>query len=295
MTGSIPAKQTVVPDAATDDVDLLDVFRTLWRGRWLIIAVTFGFVLAGIAYAFLATPVYRSEVVLIPNESERPSNLAASLGGLASLAGINLGSSVDKMEGIATLRSRVLIEDFIRDEDLLPVLFADDWDAEKKRWKDSDEEDWPTVLTGVDYFIDEVRTVDENSTTGLVTLGVEWTDPVLAEKWTSELVQRVNDRLRQQTLSNSRQRLSYLNSELSKANLIELRQAISNLIEGEIQTITLAQADSEYAFKVVDPPRVPIEPVWPKKILIAAAAVFLGFVFGVLAVLLRAAGRYRVQ
>ena len=282
-------------NSPSDDIDLLDIFRTLWRGRWLIIAVTFGFVLAGIAYAFLATPVYRSEVVLIPNESERPSNLAASLGGLASLAGINLGSSVDKMEGIATLRSRVLIEDFIRDEDLLPVLFADDWDAEKKRWKDSDEEDWPTVLTGVDYFIDEVRTVDENSTTGLVTLGVEWTDPVLAEKWTSELVQRVNDRLRQQTLSNSRQRLSYLNSELSKANLIELRQAISNLIEGEIQTITLAQADSEYAFKIVDPPRVPIEPVWPKKILIAAAAVFLGFVIGVLAVLLRAAGRYRVQ
>ena len=34
-----------------DEIDLRQLFATLWAGKWLIIAVTFVFAVAGVAYA----------------------------------------------------------------------------------------------------------------------------------------------------------------------------------------------------------------------------------------------------
>lgn len=279
-SGSQPVYVTYPPDEDTR-IDVMEAARVLWRGKWLIAVVTFLFAAAGVAYALLATPVYRGVVVLAPNKSEQGPNLTGSLGGLASLAGINLGYSPDETEAIATLYSRVFIEEFIRDNDLLPILFADKWDAANGRWMEEDPEDRPDILDGVGFFIDEVRSVEEDSVTGLITLAVEWTDPQLVADWAEDLVRRINERLRARDLANSERRLAYLNSQLEKASLVELRQAISRLIENEIQTIMLAQADEEYAFKVIDPPRVPSEPIAPRKLSIVVLATFIGGMVGV--------------
>jgi uncharacterized protein involved in exopolysaccharide biosynthesis len=279
------------PSDDEDSIDLLAVFRTLWRGKLLIALVIFLIVGPSLAYAFLAKPVYRAEAVLIPNEQENAQNLPASMTGLAGLAGINIGSSVSTTQVIATLSSRVFVEEFIAAENLLPILFADDWDAANKRWISDDLEDRPDIRDGIKLFVEEVRFIEENTTTGLVTVAVEWTDAELVAEWTEKLITRVNERVRDRDLADSKLRLEYLNKELQSSNQVELRLAISRLIEGEIQTITLAQAETEYAFKTIDPPRVPIEPVAPQKILIAALSLIAGLFFGVLAVLIRAAAR----
>ena len=288
-TSSSPPIYMVYPSDQEDSIDLMEIVGTLWRGKWLIASVTFLVAAVGIAYAFLATPVFRAEVVLIPNEQENGQNVSASMTGLASLAGINLGSSVDTIEVVATLRSRVFVEEFIGEENLLPVLFADEWDAVNGRWKDDDPENWPDIRDGVEFFIEDVRSVDENTTSGLVTLAIEWTDAELAAQWADKLILRINERLRTRDLKNSEQRLAYLYAQLQKANLVELRQAISRLIESEVQTITLAQAEAEYAFKIIDPPRVPNEQVSPRQALIAVLSMLIGIIVGVLAVLFRTA------
>jgi len=72
----------------------------LWVDRWFVAGVALLFACLGAAYAWLATPWYRAEVLLIPAESRTNQGLAAQLGqfgGLAGLAGITLGSS-DKVE-----------------------------------------------------------------------------------------------------------------------------------------------------------------------------------------------------
>lgn len=272
-----------------DGIDLMQIGAALWRGRSLIALITFLVVGPSLAYAFLAAPVYRAEAVLIPNERENSQGLPAGMSGLAGLAGINIGSSVNTTEVVATLRSRVFIEEFINDEKLLPMLFASDWDAVNESWNGDDPEDWPDIRDAVKLFDEEIRFVDESSTAGLVTLAIEWTDAELVAQWVDKLITRVNERLRARDIRNSEQRLTYLNAQLQQANLVELRLAISRLVESEIQTITLAQAEAEYAFKTIDPPRVPIEPVAPMRILIAVLSTVFGLFFGVFAVLLRAA------
>lgn len=268
-------------------MDLAEAFLSLWRGKWVIAGVTFLFSLAGVTYALLATPIYRAEVVLTSNEPERGPGIPAGVGGLASMVGIDLGFSAGGgAEALATLRSRAFIEEFIRERDLLPILFADRWDREKNRWIDEDPETWPDLRDGVRLFARRVRSISEDASTGLITLTIKWTDPELAATWADQLVHRINERLRTRDLANSQRRLEYLNGQLDKANLVELRQAISRLIESEIQTVLLAQVETEYAFKVIDPARVPRERDSPKRTLIVLLSTLLGGVIGALGVLL---------
>lgn len=51
---------------ANDEIDLVELFRALWRQRLLIVGVTFAATLIAAAYAFLATPYYQTKTYLRP-------------------------------------------------------------------------------------------------------------------------------------------------------------------------------------------------------------------------------------
>ncbi len=59
--------QTETPTHDPDDeIDLRQLAATLWDGRWWIIATTFLGSAIAVAYALLATPVYRAEALVQP-------------------------------------------------------------------------------------------------------------------------------------------------------------------------------------------------------------------------------------
>src|SRR6185369_7489122 len=108
---------------------------------WIFAAVAASMTLFGVI-AFTSTPIYRSSVLLIPANIERGgalgnlSSTLGQLGGLASLAGIDVsGRQAETEEAMAVLKSRHFTEGFIRDRNLMPVLYENKWDAEKQRWK----------------------------------------------------------------------------------------------------------------------------------------------------------------
>jgi hypothetical protein len=49
-----------------DEIDLLELWRILLKGKWIIAGVTLCCVLAGVGYALLTTPVYKVKTVLAP-------------------------------------------------------------------------------------------------------------------------------------------------------------------------------------------------------------------------------------
>ncbi|MCQ4327632.1 chain-length determining protein [Stutzerimonas stutzeri] len=58
---------TAQPSISTaDEIDLVELFRALWRQKILIIGVTFVVALIAAAYAFLATPYYQTRTYLRP-------------------------------------------------------------------------------------------------------------------------------------------------------------------------------------------------------------------------------------
>ena len=261
----------------------------------MILAITFVIAVTAIVYALLATHIYRAEVVLAPvSRSSTTSNLSG-LGGLANLAGINLSVGGDTVRYLAILRSRNFIEEFIRDNDLLPTLFSDEWDAENGRWINEDPEHQPDIRDGVDLFTKKIRFISEDARTGLVTLAIEWTDAETVAVWASELVGRINVNTRRRDIQEIQKKLDYLNEQLANADLVELRQAISRVIEEQINAMMLVQAQTEYAFTVIDPAVVPKERIHPRRTMIVIIATFLGGFLGIFIVLARCAGRRLVD
>ncbi len=267
-------------------ISILEFWRILMRYRVLILGSILVCTIISTALAFVMTPVYRAEIQVAP-VSEKDSNgrFAAQLGelgGLAALSGIDMKQGVKKNESIATLRSRKFTEQFIKDEKLLPVLFQDKWDAENKRWDESDPDDVPTLEEAWDLFNKKIRRVSEDRSTGLVVLSIEWDDPGLAAYWANELVGRVNEMLRKKAASESEESISYLREQLGKTSVVELQQVVNRLIESEMKEIILANITREYAFRIIDPAVVPEKPFKPDHklfvVLGAATGIFIGII-----------------
>ena len=279
-----------VPTNEDDVVSLFDIWQILVRRKWVILGVTLVAVLAATAAALLLTPKYKAETFLMPvSEAEDQGRSASQLGefaGLASLAGINLEGGDRKNEAIATLKSRLLTEQFIKDEKLRPVLFHKLWDAKAQRWDVDDPDDVPTLWDAYELFNKKVRRVYEDKTTGLVVLAIEWEDPELAAGWANELVRRVNALLRNRAAEQSENAVRYLQEQLKVTSVVELQQVLHRLIESEMKEIILANINKEYAFRVIDPATAPEEPFKPRMLPMLVIGTGLGLIAGVMLALL---------
>jgi len=276
-----------------DEVDLRDVVFRLWTSRWWIIASVVLFTAAFAAVAFLSTRYYRATVVFVPAGHERSGlagalgNALGSLGGLASLAGINVSAGGDEtQEALAVLRSRQFTEAFVTDKNLMPVLYSRSWDPQAKDWKAGIRP--PTLARAYKLFDRSIRSIAEDKKAGLVSLQVEWKDRNQAAEWANELVSRVNDEMRRRAIEKSDASVGYLEKELATTVDLGTREAINRVIEVQIRQRMLANVTQEYAFRVVDRalPADEDDPVRPKKLLLLLAGPLVGFGFGATAVLL---------
>jgi uncharacterized protein involved in exopolysaccharide biosynthesis len=275
---------------------LADLWRTVFEGRRLIIAITAAFTILAIAATFLITPQFRAEVEMAPVNPDRPtgglSGLASQLGGLGSLAGLSLKADDTSAKSLAILRSRAFTERFIDRHGLLPVLFADLWDAKAGRWDVDDPADTPDLAKAFERFDKSVRAVAVDTQTGLVTLSIEWTDPVVARDWANALVADVNAEVRTRAIEQSKRSVEYLRGELGKTTEVELRAAIFDLMESEMKNSMLSTVRAEYAFEVIDPAVAPEKRFWPNRGLFAVVGFAAGLLLAIVAVFVRVALRH---
>jgi uncharacterized protein involved in exopolysaccharide biosynthesis len=240
-----------------------------------------------VAVAFLWTPVYRSEALVAFNDDQESniglSSITSEFSGVASLAGLNLGPNQKRKDvALALITSRSLLESFIREKDLLPVLFPSRWDRQGNAWRSSSGA-VPTIADGIELMRKRVLTVSEDRRTGLIRVAVESTSPVRAADWANELVSRVNEMTRQQAIADARNSQSYLRAELDKTTVLELRESIYRIIEIELKKEMMATTRSEYSFRQVDrarPPRLK-DFVRPNRILLLVLGLVVGIGVGV--------------
>lgn len=263
-----------------DEIDIFALWHTMWGSKYLIGLISGLCGLAALLYAFTATPKFRAEVVVAEvhdTSLKGAASLTNQLGGLASLAGINLPGSGSDHDAQAVLQSRRLVEEFIKSQNLLSVLLPDT----KKP---------PTLWFAVKRFRDGVVSIREDKRTFLTTVAIEWTDPKTAAQWANGFVALANELVRTRALDDSTRNIAYLNKQIAQTNVVDMQKVIYNLIESEMKTLMLANARAEYAFSVIDP-AVPAEVrSSPKRGLI----VISGFAFGLLIGVIAAFARERV-
>lgn len=270
-------------------------FLHLLQSRWKFIAATTVLVTSvAVLYAFLSQPVYRSEVLIAPARSDSAtgglSALASQIGGVASLAGVNLSNSGDDSErSYAILTSRQFTRMFVEEMNLLPELFRDDWDADENAWKMKVADDPPTLADAVEKFDKKIRSVSRNNQTGFVVVSIDWYDPQLAAQWANGMIEQLNAYLKQKDTVESQENIAYLRAEFEKTSITELRQAISRLIEQQIQGAMVANVRDEYAFNILDPavPAQLDDPVRPKRLLLLVTGLLLGLMLSLVLVLVQ--------
>ncbi len=171
----------------------------------------------------------------------------SQLGGLAALAGVT-SSGGSRAEALATLQSDLLTQRYIREQNLLPILYSRRWDATKRVWKVADTKQVPTVWQANERFAD-IRTVSDDKKTGLIIVAVTWSDRELAAKWANDLVDLTNNYMRQKAIEQAESNMAYLRDQVEKTNILEMRGIIYSLMQNELKNAMMARGTQEFAIQ----------------------------------------------
>jgi uncharacterized protein involved in exopolysaccharide biosynthesis len=276
-----------MPSNEASAEELLRVVRLRWK---MLLVLVLAPTLAAVVLAVVSPRRYEAEVVALPRGSQDRSgllnSLGGSLGGLAAIAGLNIGDGAQRAEAVQMLQSRILARNFIHDNNLLPELFAADWDKGRQRWRKRPH----TMNDAVQYFDRRIRSVIEDRRTGLVSVRITWRDPVQAAAWANELIRRANAELRRRAVMRAQGSIDYLKREARNADTVEIQQTLYRLMEDQYKTLLLANVSDDYAFSIIDPAVAadPEQYVSPRMSLYVAAGLFLGLLLSAVAALVAA-------
>lgn len=297
------SKQAKLSAQYDDEIDLRELLRILWSGKWLISGITLVAAVVAVIVALMLPNIYRAEALLAPSDQEgvgRLSALANQYGGLASLAGINLGGGVtDKTAlGLEVLKSRKFTSEFIERHDILaPLMAAESWDSTSgvltinsdvydiatKQWireVSPPRNVIPSMQEAYEKFRDSMS-VSQDKKSGFVKIAVEHYSPIVAKQWVDWLIEDINSTIMRQDVDEAEQAIEFLNNQIQSTSLAELQNVFFKLIEEQTKTVMLARVSNEYLLTTLDPAVIPELKSKPKRSLIVLLGTLLGGILGV--------------
>ncbi len=292
-------QQPPVQNIADDEIDLRELFKVIWQGKWIIIATTFVFAVASVSYALSLPDIYKSEVLLAPVSEDSSLRVPGQFGGLAALAGLNINTSGNEKTEIALqiLQSRLFIIDFIKVHDIKPQLMAvKAWDRVSntliydKNLYDFHNSKWvrevsypkeaePSFQESYKEFIKRLNIVRDDSG-NMITISFEHESPYIAQLWLDKLITDINDKVRQLDVFEAEKSIFYLNNKIHETNVNEIKNVLFSLVEEQHKTLMLANIRKDYALRLIDPALAPEERFKPKRFLIFLFLSLLGFIIG---------------
>jgi uncharacterized protein involved in exopolysaccharide biosynthesis len=290
-----------------DEINLRDLIKVLWKGKFWIIGTTFIAAVISVAFALSLPNFYRAEALLAVDEvnSGGLSSLTGQFGGLASLTGISLptGQLGEKAIGIATLQSRQFMADFVERHNIIPELMAASaynvntgelsydltiYDPETRIWTRDVEPPLQKKPSSQQTFLEMmgILSVTEDIETGFVTVSIEHISPLIAYELVTWLVDDLNREMMLEATAEAQQSIDYLTDQLERTQVVALEQVFYALIEEQMKTIMLANSRAEYLFKTIDPAIAPERKSRPSRARICIVGTLLGGMLGVLWVLI---------
>ncbi|CAM3980534.1 MULTISPECIES: Wzz/FepE/Etk N-terminal domain-containing protein [Pseudoalteromonas] len=285
------------------EVDLRDVLNFICKGKWSIFISGIVFALIAVLFAFTRADIYTSSTILAPNESKNSGlldGLSSQLGGVASLAGINLNDSGSGQvnEGLEILRSYQFISNFIekfsyQDELMAHTgwnkkentpIFDSDYIAAESKWLENEDgsSKEPSLQEMFKYFKKNTLTISTEKTTGFITVSINHYSPIIAQQMLVNLVSELNSQMKIRDINEADKNIKFLEESIKNTNVSQVKGAIYNLIEQQLQKKMLANVRDEYVLKTLDPPIVVEKPSSPKRVLIIVVGAFIGMLFGFL-------------
>lgn len=281
-----------------EEVNLREIIFAL-KSSSMLIAIMVSFItLAGIIYSLLAPQIWTSQALLTVSESENPTVGNSSLGGLASIAGLNSSeSNIEGSKALAKVKSREFFDHLIKFDDVLPNLMAaksfdpltqttifddDIYNSKSKEWVGGRPPNWIAYKE----YLNNVRIIMDPKTS-FITVSITSRSPYFAESFLSLIINEVNSQSRKKDLQESADSLNYLYQELASSSQTEVRTTISQLIESQLKKQMLARVKTDYILEGLDKPFVPKERTSPQRTRITIVSFFVGLLLAVFFTLIR--------
>ena len=287
-----------------NEITVVDIAQHLWGKRLYTagISILVALVVA-ITLLFLPNKYTSSASIVAAQEQDLGglAGLASSFGGVASLAGINLGEGQGNAEREYMLNSRDFLFPLVKGNELLPIIIASDginpetgevyydsdiyqngqWDLEGDFL--NREKNGPS-----DWFLakklNDLLSISKDDATGIIRISVEHHSPSFAANFNGLVISEINEFLRKRELVRVNTRLEYLEGQLSKSPNANVKASIYSLIEQQLQKKMLAETTKEFAFRVIEKPNYPDIKSSPLRVVLTivsliATALILNFFF----------------
>jgi capsular polysaccharide biosynthesis protein len=273
-------------DRSQDEIDLGDIIVELRRRRLFIgSAIVIAVALTVVIDLFVRKPVYRAEALIRPvTESSMMGSFGdvmSSAGGLASLGqGLLNNEAADQAnEYMPIMQSFEFINALAVRHNLGPLFLGDD-----KSWLGGSVSDpnWTVYHRISDRFECEFSFKSDN-----ISLYFQDTNRDQAAIILGYFINDLREKLRREQIEDSTAAEKSIEQQVRGTSDPLLANELYQIIANQVQRGKMAEAEADFAFRVLEAPTAPDKPYRPKPSIDAAIAGFLAFVFATGWVVLR--------
>jgi LPS O-antigen subunit length determinant protein (WzzB/FepE family) len=276
-----------------NELNLAEIYQVLQENIKMIFGVTLICFVVAALYSLSIPNIYTSHSQLTSVESSGNSSQSSKLGGLASLAGISLGSSGAEDKGkfaVETIKSRDFLRHLLTFENTGPLIFAPSYNR-KTNTTTVDPKAYDTVLKK--WLVDEPSFLNTyyqyremldiyQDKAGFVYISIKHQSPLFAADFLSLIISEVNNLTRQRDLLESESSLEYLYTQLEETKVSDIRLAINQLIESQLKKTMLANVREHYLLQPLDTAYIPEIKTSPQRRNISLLSALAGFLLSII-------------
>jgi uncharacterized protein involved in exopolysaccharide biosynthesis len=263
-------------------------------------------ILAVLISIFLLKDIYRSTAVLMPSSASNSgiSSASSSLGGIAAMTGIDIGSdSIDKTK----LANQLLISlDFYSklynsDNNFLINLIAADYYDKKlkkiifnKRIYDSKNSFWlyydktsnkkPSIQDTHGDFLAIVN-FEQDLKTKFVNISVQHKSPVFANELLKKIIYELNEQIRVFDNFEAKKSIDFIIDKSNDTTSATFRKTINDMYNSQLHKLMLTEVSDDYAFRIIETPVIPEKKFLPIRSLIVLLSAIMSGMLAILYIL----------
>ena len=296
------------PEIIDDEINLKDLSLTLWRGKYIIFAISVLAVVLSSNKLRNTQETYSVQAVFKPVVEASGGPNLSGFSSLASLAGISLpkSNSSDFTTYRKLIFSEEVAEKFFINQELVVKLFKSEWNSDSGSFEPPTlgqisifKQRVKSAVTGIEkrnyippnpkrlsILMDETFQISVDNETGFISITTETSRPDLMVALLSIASQATDKLLKDRFFDTAEDTLEFYYQKLLTSRSPEHRETLAKLISVQDQKLMLASKSSNFVAEPLTRPSVSLYPTSPRPSFVLALGLVLGIFSGIAIVLI---------
>lgn len=252
-----------------EEISIELIYRIIKNNLLKILFLSFSLSFLFIGYSYTLQDLFESRAILKLSESDKvQSPSLAGLGGIASSVGIDFsgGSDYRISLAIARLQSRDFLSHLLKNKTVIANLVSSE---------NLSDPDTVLIKTHSSY-VQDILFVKEDRDSGFLRISITHSSPEFSKFFLELVVSELNKISRIKDLEETESALKYYNEQIKSKSIKDIRAAINNLIETQLQRQMLTNVREDYLLQYIDSPFLPIYKSKPRRSSYAITGFLLG-------------------